>query len=80
MYNFIDYEFCLMTDCKTDISGFSTSMIYGLVSQFLICSVCTDVSAVVTCCKKNHNGQLPSSAFHDKFVAEKSRDCVVELQ
>lgn len=41
-----------MTDCKTDISGFSTSMIYGLVSKVLICSMCADVSEVVTCYKK----------------------------
>lgn len=53
MYHFIDYEFCLMTDCKIGISGFCTSMIYGLVSEVLICSVCVDVSAVVTCYKKS---------------------------
>lgn len=42
-----------MTDCKTDISGFSISMIYGLVSEFLISFMCTDVSAIVTCCKNS---------------------------
>lgn len=40
-----------MTGCKTDISRFSISMIYGLVSVFLICFMCTDVSAIVTCYK-----------------------------
>lgn len=48
MSNFIDYEFCLMTDCKTDISVFTIPMIYGLVSEFLIHFMCTDVSAFVT--------------------------------
>lgn len=52
MYNFIDYKFCLMTVCRTDISGFSSAVIYGLVREGLICSVCADVSAVVTCSKK----------------------------
>lgn len=53
MYNFIDYEFCLMTDCKTDILVFSISVIYGLVSKVLICFIPTDVFTIVTCCTKS---------------------------
>lgn len=72
MYNFIDYEFCLMTDCKTDISGFRVSMIYGIVSEFLICFMCTDVSAIVTCCK-NSQRSIVLQCFSCQVYSRKVR-------
>lgn len=62
MYNFIDYEFGLMTECKTDILVFSVSMIYGPVRDFLICITCTDVSAIVMH-RKNSQWSIALQSF-----------------
>jgi len=62
-----------MTDCKTDISVFSISMIYGLVSEFLICLLCTDASAVVTH-HKNSQWSIALQCFSCQVCGRKGRE------
>lgn len=61
-----------MTDCKTDISVFSISMIYGLVSEYLICFMRTDVSAIVTC-YKNTQWSIALQCFSHQVCGRKVR-------